>query len=222
MKLFGPLHLSLLAAIGLAGCVLVWVCRRLERARAPVRLLLGGGLVVNEVVWLCYRYSLEGVHLWNLPLQLCDVTLWMTAFACLTLARPLVEFAYFAGFAGAAMALITPDLMRPWPQYPAIYFFVAHAGIVIGIAVLVVGRIAPLRNGAVWRAFGMLIGYAVLVGAFNAITRANYMYLCRKPGNASLLDAFGPWPVYLLAGAAAGLALFWLLWLPVRPRHQRG
>jgi len=222
VKLFGPLHLSLLAAIGLAGCVLVWECRRLERARAPVRLLLGGGLVVNEVVWLCYRYSLEGVHLWNLPLQLCDVTLWMTAFACLTLARPLVEFAYFAGFAGAAMALITPDLMRPWPQYPAIYFFVAHAGIVIGIAVLVVGRIAPLRNGAVWRAFGMLIGYAVLVGAFNAITRANYMYLCRKPGNASLLDAFGPWPVYLLAGAAAGLALFWLLWLPVRPRHQRG
>jgi len=219
VKLFGPLHLSLLAAIVLAGCVLVWVCRRLERARRPVRLLLGGGLVVNEVVWLCYRYSLEGVHLWNLPLQLCDVTLWMTAFACLTLARPLVEFAYFAGFAGAAMALLTPDLMRPWPKYPAIYFFVAHAGIVIGIAVLVVGRIAPLRNGAVWRAYGMLIGYAVLVGAFNAITRANYMYLCRKPGNASLLDMFGPWPVYLPAGAAAGLALFWLLWLPVRPRE---
>ena len=219
MKLFGPLHLSLLAAIVLAGCVLVWVCRLFKRARRPVRLLLGGGLVVNEVVWLCYRYSIEGVHLWNLPLQLCDVTLWMTAIACLTLARPLVEFAYFAGFAGAAMALLTPDLWRPWPQYPAIYFFVAHAGIVIGIAVLVVGRTAPLRNGAVWRAFGMLIGYAVLVGAFNAVTRANYMYLCRKPGNASLLDMFGPWPVYLFAGAAAGLGLFWLLWLPVRPRE---
>ena len=149
MKLFGPLHLSLLAAIALAGFVLVWLCRRFERARRPVRLLLGGGLVVNEVVWLWFRYSLEGVHLWNLPLQLCDVTLWMTAFACLTLVRPLVEFAYFAGFAGAAMALLAPDLMRTWPQYPAIYFFVAHAGIAIGIAVLVVGRIAPLRNGAV-------------------------------------------------------------------------
>ena len=58
----------------------------------------------------------------------------------------------------------------------------------------------------------------MLVGAFNAITRANYMYLCRKPGNASLLDVLGPWPVYLFAGAAAGPALFWLLWLPVRPR----
>jgi hypothetical integral membrane protein (TIGR02206 family) len=220
VKLFGPLHLALLAAIAVVGVVLVRVCRRSEQARKPVRLALGIGLVANEIVWLCYRYSHEGVHLWNLPLQLCDVTLWMTAFACLTLARRLVEFAYFAGLAGAAMALLTPDLWAPWPKYPAIYFFVAHGGIVIGIAVLVVGRVSPLRQGAVWRAFGMLIGYAVLVGAFNALTHANYMYLCRKPRNASLLDMLGPWPVYLVCGTAAGLALFWLLWLPVRPRGK--
>jgi len=55
------------------------------------------------------------------------------------------------------MALLTPDLWEPWPRYPAIYFFVAHGGIVVGIAVLVLGRLAPLRQGAVWRAFGMLL-----------------------------------------------------------------
>ena len=220
MKLFGPLHLALLAAIAAAAAWLVWLCRASERARRPVRLALGIGLIVNEVIWLCFRYSHEGVHLWNLPLQLCDVTLWMTAVACLRPAGWLVEFAYFAGFGGAAMALVTPDLWQPWPKYPAIYFFLAHGGIVMGIAVLVMGRVAPLREGAVWRAFGMLLAYAVLVGAFNAITRANYMYLCRKPAHASLLDVLGPWPVYLLSGAAASLALFWILWLPVRPRGK--
>jgi hypothetical integral membrane protein (TIGR02206 family) len=218
VNLSAPLHVALLAVIALVGFLLVCLCRRVERARRPVRLLLGIGLALNELVWLRFRYSHEGVHLWNLPLQLCDVTLWMTALACITLTPALVEFAYFAGFAGAAMALVTPDLIAPWPRYPAIYFFVAHGGIVVGIAVLVVGRVAPLRSGAVWRAFGMLLGYALLVGAFNAIARANYMYLCRKPANPSLLDMLGPWPVYLLGGAAAGLALFWLLWLPVRPR----
>jgi hypothetical integral membrane protein (TIGR02206 family) len=220
VTLFGPLHLALLAAIALVGFLLVQLCRRLERARRPVRLLLGIGLALNELVWWRFRYSHEGVHLWNLPLQLCDVTLWMTALACIALTPALVEFAYFAGLAGAAMALLTPDLWQPWPKYPAIYFFVAHGGIVVGIAVLVVGRVAPLRSGAVWRAFGMLLGYAVLVGAFNAIAKTNYMYLCRKPANPSLLDVMGAWPVYLVCGAIAGLALFWLLWLPVRPRAE--
>ena len=220
MKLFGPLHLALLAGIALAGLLLAALCRRVERARRPVRLVLGLGLAVNELVWWCFRYSHEGVHLWNLPLQLCDVSLWTTSLACVTLAPALVEFAYFAGFTGAAMALLTPDLWAPWPEYPAIYFFVAHAGIVWGVAVLVMGRVAPLRRGAVWRAFGMLLAYAALAGSFNAISGANYMYLCRKPANPSLLDVMGPWPVYLVGGAAAGLALFWLLWLPVRPRQR--
>ena len=119
------------------------------------------------------------------------------------------------------MALLTPDLWEPWPSYPAIYFFVAHGGIVVGIAILVLGEICPLQPGAVWRAFGMLLGYAALVGVFNAVFGTNYVYLCRKPANPSLLDLLGPWPVYLLGGAAAGLALFWLVWLPVRPAPSR-
>jgi uncharacterized membrane protein YwaF len=63
----------------------------------------------------------------------------------------------------------------------------------------------------------MLVGYATVVGIFDAIFKSNYMYLREKPGNASLLDALGPWPMYLIAGAAVGLMLFWLLWLPAKP-----
>jgi hypothetical integral membrane protein (TIGR02206 family) len=220
VTLLGPVHLALLAGIALAVLLLVVLCRRIPAARRRVRILLGAGLALNELGWWGFRYWHEGIHLWNLPLQLCDVTLWTTVAACFTLRRPLVEFAYFAGLAGAAMALLTPDLWTPWPSYPAIYFFIAHGGIVIGVAVLVLGGMAPLREGAVWRAFGMLLGYAASIGAFNAICGTNFAYLCRKPAHPSLLDLLGPWPVYLAGGAGAGLALFWLLWLPVRPRRD--
>lgn len=216
MPLLGPTHLALLAGTALAAILLSALCRRRPAARRGVRLIVGWSLLLNELAWWGFRYSHEGVHLPNLPLQLCDVTLWASVLACLTLRRAAVEFAYFAGLAGAGMALLTPDLWSPWPSYPAIYFFVAHGGIVVACAALVFGRIAPLHPGALRRAFAILLGYAALIGAFNAIFHANYMYLCRKPKNASLLNLFGPWPVYLAAAAAAALAIFWLLWLPAR------
>ena len=221
MRLFGTTHLCLLLAIVLLCGALSLLCRRQPVAARAVRLATGWGLVVNELVWWTFRYSHEGFHLWNLPFQLCDVTLWMSALACLTLRAPVVEFAYFGGLAGAGMALMTPDLWTPWPSYPAIYFFVAHGGIVLAVSVLVFGRIHPLSSGAVWRAYGMLLAFAAAIGAVNAVAGTNFMYLCRKPKGASLLDSFGPWPNYLLAGAAVALALFWLLWLPVRPGGAR-
>jgi len=91
---------------------------------------------------------------------------------------------------------------------------------VIAVCVLVFGGVAPLRPGAVWRAFGMLLGFTAVIGAINAVARTNFMYLCKKPANASLLDALGPWPWYLVAGAAVAFGLFWLLWLPARVSNR--
>ncbi len=214
MPLFGPLHLTLLAATAVIAAALSWLLRRGRISPQAVRLTIGYGLAVNELVWWIFRYSHEGFHVQrNLPLQLCDATVWATVLASITLLPALVEFAYFAGLAGAGMALLTPDLWSPWPTYPAVYFFLAHGGIVICAAVLVYGRISPLRPGAVWRAFGWLLAYAAVVGALDAIFHANYMYLREKPAQASLLNALGPWPVYLIAGAAVALAMFWLLGL---------
>jgi hypothetical integral membrane protein (TIGR02206 family) len=219
VPLFGTLHLSLIAIIvaACAGCSIL--CRQ-KRTERGICLAIGWGLVINELIWWAFRYSHEGLHLWNLPLQLCDVTLWMSALACLTRSPRIVEFAYFGGLAGAGMAILTPDLWSPWPSYPAIYFFIAHGGIVLAVSVLVFGRIAPLADGAVWRAFAMLLGFAAVVGTVNALAGTNFMYLSHKPKGASLLDALGPWPIYLIAGAAVALGLFWLLWLPVRPRSR--
>src|SRR5688572_21137309 len=110
MPLFGALHLSLLTII-LAMCVILPLAvRRNWLAGRVLRLLIGWVVAVNELIWWWYRYSHEGFRFpHNMPLQLCDVTLWMTVLACLTLWRPAVEFAWFGGIAGAGMALLTPD-----------------------------------------------------------------------------------------------------------------
>jgi hypothetical integral membrane protein (TIGR02206 family) len=218
MRLFGLLHFTILGAIAIAAALFVWLSRR---GILPVRQIgfgLGLALALNELIWWVYRYSREGIHIANLPLQLCDAAVWLSIFACLTGASLVVEFAYFAGLAGAGMALLTPNLLSPWPTYPAIYFFVAHGGIVICMAAVVFGGARKFPHASVWRAFAMLLAYAVLVGLIDRAFGANFMFLMRKPDAASPLDQMGAWPWYLFAGAATGLALFWLLWLPVRAR----
>ena len=217
MRLLGPLHLAILGTVAAITAALSILVRRQKLSATAVRLTIGYGLAANEIIWWIFRYSHEGFRFpFDLPLQLCDASLWFTVLASLTLIPWIVEFAYFAGLAGAGMALLTPDLWSPWPSYPAVYFFVAHGGIVVGAAVLVYGRITVLRRGAVWRAFGMLLAYAAAVGTFDAIYKTNYMYLRQKPAKVSLLDALGPWPIYLIAAAGVGLGLFWLLWIPCR------
>jgi hypothetical integral membrane protein (TIGR02206 family) len=196
------------------------LCRKRKLPERTVRLVFACGIAANELVWWVFRYSHEGVRLTNLPLQLCDLTVWMTVLACFTKIPVIVEFTYFAGVLGSGMAVLTPDLWAPWPCYPAIYFFVAHGSVLVACCVLIFGKIAELREGAVWRAFSILVVYAVIIGAFDAIFGANYMYLRRKPANPSLLDWFDSWPWYLFGGAVVGWLLFWALWLPVRSAAQ--
>lgn len=219
VPLFGVVHILLLGTVVIGAVALSWLCRHRHSAARPLRLALGCCIATNELVWWVFRYEHEGIHLTNLPLQLCDVTVWMTVLACITCIPLAVEFSYFSGLAGSGMALLTPDLWSPWPTYPAVYFFVAHGAIVVACAMMVFGKIVAIRRGAVWRIFLLLAAYAVVVGVFNEISGANYMYLCRRPAHPSLLDLLGQWPFYLLGAAAAALILIALLWLPVRPRR---
>ncbi len=220
MRLLGPLHLAIVAIIVAIAAALVLLCRKNVLALNPLRRSLGAALAINELIWWIWRYSQEGVHAGNLPLQLCDVAVWLGVLASFTNAPAILQTAYFIGISGAAMALLTPDLTAPWPSYPDVYFFLAHGGIVICVAVAIFGARRKFSRMAVWRSFALLLAYAAIVGAIDWRSGADYMFLLSKPTAPSLLDRMGPWPWYIAGAAAVALALFWILWLPVRESRQ--
>lgn len=215
--LFGPAHLAIIAAIPVAGAIFGRFARRGPKAAWAVRVGLGIFLAANGLAQDIYLYHLNDLGFPNgLPLQLCDITLWCTVIAAFSLWQPCFEFAYFAGVAGSGMAILTPDLWAPFGSLITISFFVAHGTVIAIVLALIWGKAARPRPNSAWRAFAILNVIAAILGAFDAVFRANYMYLLQKPQQESLLNFLGPWPLYILAGDAVALALFLMLALPFR------
>src|ERR1700730_9756242 len=135
------------------------------------------------------------------------ITLIVIAAAALwTSDRRLVEVTWFWGLAGCLQALLTPDT-GSWhfPSYGFLQYYIAHAAIVAAALFLVAGLSIKPAAGAVRRvAMATLAAGAVAAGG-DAISGGNYMFLVSRPGAGSLLNLFGPWPLYI--GVAAAVAV---------------
>ncbi len=215
-ELFAAEHVAALAVIAAATVVLVVAARRRPGRWLGVFALV---LVVDELSWWVYLLAggQPGITLaYSLPLQLCDVAIFIAAAALCTWNRLLVELAYFWGLAGTLQALLTPDLPQHFPSYPYFQYYIAHGGVVAAALVLVAGLRLHPRRRAVFQVAAITVAYAVLVGAVDAVSGANYMYLRARPPSPTLLDALGPWPWYILAASLIALVLFAILDAPFR------
>lgn len=162
--LFSPVHLLILASVP-AFAILLSMAARHSRASARwTRYTLGGLLALNELAWYAYRLHFEGFRFpEGLPLELCDLTLWFTVFALLTLNPVAFEIAYFAGLGGSGMALVTPDLWAPLASYPTIYFFLAHGLVVVCMLMVLWSKQARPRPGSPWKVFAALNAYGAAI-----------------------------------------------------------
>lgn len=217
-ELLAPEHVLALVGIAVAVTGLVIAARR-----SPGRWLyvLATVLVVDEVSWWIYLLAggVPGSRLaQSLPLQLCDVAIFVAAAALWTRNQILAEVTYFWALAGTLQALLTPDLPQHFPSYPYWQYYIAHGGVVGAALLLVIGMRLHPRRWAVVRVAVITVAYTIVVGAVDAVTTSNYMYLRSKPSSSTLLDVMGPWPVYILAATLVGFALFAVLDAPFRMR----
>ena len=220
MEALSAEHVGAVAATVIVAAVAVPAARRRPVAVSRALAVLIGATYAVEHADFIARGDWEADF--NLPLHLTDAVT-LVSVAALWTARPLlVELTYFWALTASLQAVLTPDLGSA--EYPDLLFwtfFITHGGAVVAALVLVVGRRLVPRRGAVRRVFAITAGFAVLAAAGNLLTGGNYMFLREKPRSATLLDAMGPWPVYIPVAAALALLLFRLLDEPFRRRRER-
>ena len=222
MRQFSTEHLAALGVLVVAAGVSIWVAR--HAGERTVAAMSGALALVILVGWVGEQVADAVDGIWSveytLPLQLTDVVS-LTAIVALLRPRPLlVELTYFWALTATLQATLTPDLARTFPSVFYFTYFGYHIGAIVAACLLVFGRRMYPRPGAAWRVFAATLVVAAVAAVADLVTGGNYMYLRSKPVHSSLLSVMGPWPWYIVGGAAVGLALL-LAIEAVTPRRAR-
>ena len=212
---WGPSHVAVLVLTVLGALALVVLGRRAGARTVRVTgLVLAGALVVVTLGYQVVAFDPTRPGL-TLPLQLSDLAPYAAAWAVVSGQRWAYALTYFWGLTLSVQALVTPALGGGDFPAPSFLVFFADHVLVVWIAVLLTWG---LRRHPSWRdyrfALVATVCWAVPAQVVNVLTGADYGYLDRKPGTASLLDVLGPWPWYLLAEAALVVVVWALITVP--------
>jgi hypothetical integral membrane protein (TIGR02206 family) len=225
--LFGTAHLTALGIIVLINILaVIWGRRAADASRKKFRWVLAGVLIVDEILW----------HLWNvttgqwslqtmLPLHLCSVFVFLSAYMLVAKSYTIYEYAYFLGIAGASQALLTPDAgMYGFPHFRAFQVMISHGAIITAaVFMTLVEGYRPT-----WQSLKrVLIGgniYMAVIFVFNLLIGSNYLFIAHKPETASLMDVLPDWPIYIifieLIGILVSILLYApFLWADLRKKH---
>jgi hypothetical integral membrane protein (TIGR02206 family) len=225
-QLFGPQHLTALAIITLC-CFSQLYFRTIwgEKERKIIRWVLAIAIVVNESslhIWSAYW------GIWNiqtmLPLHMCAVIIWLSAYMLITKNYNIYEFVYFMGLGGAMQAVLTPADAAAYnfPHFRIMQTFIAH-GLLINIAIYmtVVEGFRPTLQ-SFKRVFIWTNIYMLVIFFLNLAIGSNYLFIAYKPTNIpTLLDMLAPWPWYILELEAIGFAIFFILYIPFLIKDMR-
>ena len=242
-KMFGAVHLSILAGVALASVLLYFVLRgRSDRALVRLIFVLGCCMIAAEIFkqWFVYRYLYRGTRsMWFFPWQLCSMAMYVS-FALPFLkgkARDAVlVFLCTSSAIGAIAALILPeDMMRPQIVLFCHSFLYHGAMLVEGLAamlLLVRRRRAPYLPCVVL--FLCMAAVAEVVNVVSHVlipdlsAQANMFYITpfypsTQPVFREIARRFGILPeivVYLGTILAAGYGLYRLEFLLFAPRKK--
>jgi hypothetical integral membrane protein (TIGR02206 family) len=215
--LFGPGHLAGLVIILLINLSFFKLWKDAsENTRRSFRYGLAALLILDEAAWHAWNFSTGNWTLRTmLPLHLCSILVFLSAYMLVKRSYAIYEFAYLLGIAGALQALLTPDAgIYGFPHFRAFQVMISHGAIITAAVYMTVVEGFRPTPASLKRVFIGSNLYLLFVGLVNWAIGSNYLFIAHKPETASLLDVLPAWPWYILYIEGLGVAFMLLLYLP--------
>ena len=216
-------HILAIGFFFLLGTVLIYLAKRRWSITMQYNagVFLGCLLAFTVILWSALELFLGRFEVkTDLPFHLCNMLALLAPVLAITKNRYLYEVVLFWILAGTLQAILTPDLLNGFPHYHFLKYWTTHCGLVILVFYMTfVHGLYPNRN-SIWKSYLALQVYFLLMIAVNFLLDSNYMYLNQKPPQ-SLLDFFGPWPLYILICQIIVLPYFFLMYLPFHLVRQK-
>lgn len=148
-----------------------------------------------------------------LPLHLCTITAYSLMFVLITKNKTVFGFIFYAGLAGAIMAILYPDFGRfNYTQYRYYEFMIIHTTLILGLLYMVFIHDFVPRFHSLVKSYIVVHIYAiVIIIPFNYLFDGTYMMLVNN--NAAILEVLGPWPMTAIVLEFLLLILFGLAYL---------
>jgi hypothetical integral membrane protein (TIGR02206 family) len=181
-------------------------------------ILISSWVIVYDVILL---YLGKFNYKTDLPLDICNFLGLLLPFLMWKPNRTIFPYLYFWILTGTTQAVFAPHLFNGFPNFIFFKYWVVHSGLIIYILFVTFVWEFQLNIKDLWRSFVVLQLYVLFVFIVNKFIGANYVYVIAKPPTASVLDYFGPWPLYILVCEFIALFLSFMVYLPyLRPRSK--
>ena len=152
----------------------------------------------------------------GLPLHLCDFSSAAIILYFITKKKEFFLFAFFAGFSGAGMAILTPDSTYAFPDIHYIRHMIGHAMILLGVtyAMIIDGQRPYLKD--VHRVLFVLSILLIVIYGINYLLGppANYWYVAEKPPGLNVTSLMRDEPYHMIDIYVLAVIVCYAIYLP--------
>ena len=133
----------------------------------------------------------------DLPLQLCNIGIYVSVIALLKKNQTAFELIFFWGLVGASQAILTPDSNLFELKTFFIYSQAYHGTLIFAVLWLIVKNGMRMEMKSISKVFLITNIVVVVVALINYLLDSNYMFLRVRPNSISPF-LVGEWPVYII------------------------